>query len=258
MRPMSAAIRALARRALGVRREPAYYLPWLARPGLDCTLVLSNVEARFKVGWNQGPYPVAVCQYDREGAVVDRHDLTLRDTADVVELPLAPAPGGYGIVTVSAERLRSDLYVTISDGETYTATHGRGEWIERYPLPARLAHAAAGGALAAAGRTVPAFTRHQYVYAGADSRSHLLLLNLSDVTNRIRVTAARAGARAPARLLAIPPLGARLLDVGDLVGAGGETRVWRLALAGNAWFNLYLVGTGPRDLAGPVSLMHVK
>jgi hypothetical protein len=32
----------------------------------------------------------------------------------------------------------------------------------------------------------------------------------------------------------------------------------RLRLSGNAWFNLYLVGAGPRDLDGALSLMHVK
>ena len=34
--------------------------------------------------------------------------------------------------------------------------------------------------------------------------------------------------------------------------------VKHLHLEGNAWFNLYLIGAGPRDLAGPLSLMHVK
>jgi hypothetical protein len=255
---MSAAIRALARGLLGVARPPTYYLPWLARPGLECTLVLSNVEARFKLGFNQGPYPLEVQQYDADGALVGRHDRTLRDVTDVIELPLVPARGGYGIVTVSGERIYSDLYVTLSDGETYAATHGRGEFIEHYPMRARLAHALLGSALAWAGRTIPAFTRHQYVYAGAESRSHLLVLNLSDIANRVRVTATREGVWAPARLLVIPPLGARLLDVSALAGAGDETRVWRLRLTGNAWFNVYMVGTGPRDLAGPLSLMHVK
>jgi hypothetical protein len=57
-------------------------------------------------------------------------------------------------------------------------------------------------------------------------------------------------------------MGARLLDVGGLddglVEARAGTRVHRLRLSGNAWFNLYLVGAGARDLAGPLSLMHVK
>lgn len=258
MQSMSAGMRTRARAMLGVSREPTYYLPWLARPGLECTLLLSNVEARFKVGYNRGPYPVEVRQYDRDGAVVGRHELTLRDVTDVVELPLAAGPGGYGFATVSGARLYSDLYVTLSDGKSYCATHGRGEWIERYPVRARLAHAALGGVLAWAGRTIPAFTRHQYVYAGADSRSHLLVMNLGNVTNRVRVTATCGGTTAPPRMLRIPPLGTRLLDVGALVGSGDGTRVWRLLLAGNAWFNFYMVGTGPRDLAGPVSLMHVK
>src|SRR5262245_55725986 len=123
--------RALARSLLGLTRVPTYYLPWLARPGLDCTLVLSNVEARFKVGWNHGPYPLAIRQHDADGAIVGRHDLALRDVTDIIELPLGGA-SGYGFVTVAGEHVYSDLYVTLSDGESYTATHGRGEWIERY------------------------------------------------------------------------------------------------------------------------------
>jgi hypothetical protein len=252
---MTTTLRALARRALGVTRVPTYYLPWLARPGLDCTLVLSNVEARFKVGYNRGPYALTVRQHDADGGLAEQHALTLRDVTDVVELPLAPVGAGYGIVTVAGERIHSDLYVTLSDGESYSATHGRGEWIERYAPHARLTHTLVGSALAVAGRTIPAFTRHQYVYAGADSRSHLLVLNLSDVVNRVR-----AQVEAPPRgqLVVVPPLGARLLDVTALVEAGGETRARRLRLTGNAWFNVYVVGTGARDLAGPVSLMHVK
>jgi len=98
----------------------------------------------------------------------------------------------------------------------------------------------------------------QYAYAGPDGRSHLLLLNLSNVTNRIRVVAHRDGARARTRLVAVPPLGARLLDVGTLAPAAPGLMPLALRLEGNAWFNLYLVGAGPRDLAGPLSLMHVK
>ena len=256
MSRMTTTIRALARRALGVTRVPTYYLPWLVRPGLECTLVLSNVEARFKVGYNHGPYSLVVRQFDADGVLVQRHELTLRDVTDVVELPLAAVGTGYGIVTVEGERIHSDLYVTISDGESYSATHGRGEWIERYAPHARLAHMILGGALATAGHTIPAFTRHQYVYAGADSRAHLLVLNLSDVVNRVR--AAADAPSVPARVLAIPPLGTRLLDVTGLVPTAGDMCAGRLRLTGNAWFNVYVVGTGSRDLAGPVSLMHVK
>ena len=45
-------LRKLAKRVLGVQRQPTYYLPWLTRPHLQCALVLSNVESRFKVGYN--------------------------------------------------------------------------------------------------------------------------------------------------------------------------------------------------------------
>ena len=116
-----------------------------------------------------------------------------------------------------------------------------------------------GGALASAGRTIPAFVRDQYVYVGAESRSHVLLMNLSNIINRIRVAVSRDGTPLGARIIAIRPMGSYLLDVASLGPQGEEgSTVWRLRLEGNAWFNLYLVGAGPRDLAGPLSLMHVK
>ena len=67
------------------------------------------------------------------------------------------------------------------------------------------------------------------------------------------------GGRLSSRLVVIPPMGTHLLDVASLAGAPARgTAVLRLRLEGNAWFNLYLVGAGPRDLLGPLSLMHVK
>ena len=61
------------------------------------------------------------------------------------------------------------------------------------------------------------------------------------------------------RLVALPAMGASLLDITTLAPVPAEQpTAWRLRLEGNAWFNLYVVGAGPRDLAGPLSLMHVK
>lgn len=222
-------------------------------------LVLHNVEARFKPGYNEGPFPLSVIQYDASGKMVQRYQVMLQHSADAVELRLAATADGCGFVTVAGERLLSDLYVTLSDGHDYTATHGRGEFVEIYPRWARLAMAGLSGALALAGRTIPAFARDQYVYTGADSRSHLLLMNLSNVTNHIRIVAIRDGAPLGARLVRLAPMGSCLLDVASRWRLATEdTAVLRLRLEGNAWFNLYLIGAGPRDLAGPLSLMHVK
>jgi hypothetical protein len=255
---MAASLRALARRLLGVRRDPTYYLPWLTLNGLECALILNNVEVRFKPGENQGPFPATVVQLDADGTIVGTSQVSVSDTEDTVELPMAPTASGYGFVTVSTEHLRSDLYVTLSDGGSYTATHGRFEFVETYPLRVRILLALLGRLLAPLGRTVPAFVRDQYAYAGRDGRSHLLLLNLSNVTNRVRVVVHRDGAPLTARLVAVPPRGARLLDIGTLAPAADGLTPLVLRLEGNAWFNLYLVGAGPRDLAGPLSLMHVK
>lgn len=256
---MANPLRGLARRLLGVRRTPTYYLPWLTRPDLQCVLLLNNVEARFKAGYTQGPFPVSACQYDADGAVVRRYEATLADNLDTAEVVLDAGAGGCGFVTVDTRRIHSDLYVTLSDGESYTATHGRGEFVEHYPARTRALVRGLGALLAVAGRTIPAFTRDQYVYDGADSRSHLLLMNLSNVPNRIRIVGGGEGRAAAARLVTLPPMGSRLVDVASLGPRGtGALSVRRIRLTGNAWFNLYVVGAGARDLEGPLSLMHVK
>jgi hypothetical protein len=253
---MASTLRTVARRLSGVRRVPTYFLPWVTRPGLECVLLVNNISARLKVGYTQGPFPVAVSQFDADGRLVRRYETVLADSVDTAEITLTPTPAGCGFVTVEGERLHSGLYVALSDGDAYTATHGRGEFVEHYPAWTRAAAAALGGLLALFGRTLPAFRRGQYVYAGADSRSHLLLVNLSNVTNRIRVSTDGNGTGRRSRLLRLPPRGARLLPPGRSTSA--DTQVRPVRLEGNAWFNLYVVGAGTRDLAGPLSLMHVK
>jgi hypothetical protein len=278
--------RALARRALGVRRASQYYLPWIARPGLTCKILVNNVEARFKTDARRGPFHAHVVQHDADGRIADRHRVTLADVMATAEVELAPAPGGCGIATVTTEGIDSDLYVALSDGDACTVTHGRGEWVETYPRRTRALLDVLGGALRVAGRTVPAFAKDQYAYVGGDHASHLLVMNLSNVTNRIRIAATRlsvhsrsapaspgrserwgsgghSGPPVPtslgARLIAVPPMGARLVDVAALGGpTPSRTEAWRLRVEGNAWFNFYLVGVGARGLEGPLSLMHVK
>ena len=72
------------------------------------------------------------------------------------------------------------------------------------------------------------------------------------------VTARREGAATHARLIRVAPMGAALVDAAVLADRAPDSTVLTLTLQGNAWFNIYLVGAGPRDLAGPLSLMHVK
>ena len=243
---------------LGVQREPTYYLPWLTRPGLDCVVLLNNIESRFTSGRDGRGLDATLVQRDAEGRVAGEHRTTLADSTDAREVRLAPAGAGYGFVTVDAPRIRSDFYVALSDPETYTATHGRHEFIEHYPAWTRGLLAVAGALLAPLGRTMPAFARDQYVYHGTASRSHVLLLNLSNVVNRVRIVAERDGARVGVRLVRIPPRGARLVDVDSLAPPTSALTVEHLRLTGNAWFNLYLIGAGSKDLEGALSLMHVK
>jgi hypothetical protein len=256
---MMISLRVLARKVLGVRRTPTYYLPWLTRPGLDCVVLINNIEARFKQGYNRGPLPSSVQQYDADGTQVHRYEVELASSTDIAEVGLQPPRAGYGFVTVDVSRIHSDLYTTLSNGEYYTATHGRHEFVEAYPAVPRILMTFLGSLLALAGRTIPAFRREQYVFLGVESRSHVLLMNLSNVTNRIRVSPSEGGRRLKSRLLTLPPMGSRILDVSQIGEAGVDVpAVKHLHLEGNAWFNLYLVGAGPRDLAGPLSLMHVK
>jgi len=256
---MTRRLRSFARRLVGVARHPTYYLPWIVRPGLECALVLSNVEARFKPSCGSGPFRASVVQYDAQGVAAHRYEVALQTSTDAVELPLKAAAGGCGFATVSGDRILSDLYVTLSDGRDYTATHGRGEFVETYPPLTRALLAAACGVASLAGRTIPLFARNQYVYLGPESRSHVLLMNLSTVTNSIRAVLSTEGRAVGSRLLRLPPMGSHLLDVASLAPEPRPSAAaWRLRLEGNAWFNLYLVGAGPLDLAGPLSLMHVK
>ena len=255
---MTRLLRRVARALLGVERPAVYYLPWLVRPGLECVLILSNLEARFKTGYNAGPFDIRVTQYDADGRLRAEHRTQLERSTDVVEMRLPSSETAWGFVTVDGERVRSDLYVTLSDGDAYAATHGRQEFVERYPIWSRAAMTVVGAPLAWVGRTVPAFVRHQYAYVGAESRSDLLLLNLSNVTNRVRVVRL-APARRASVLVRIPPMGSHLLDVSRLARPPARgTRVVPLRLEGNAWFNLYVVGAVRATEAAPLSLMHVK
>ena len=251
-------LRSLARRVLGVTRESTYYLPWLTRPGLECVVLVNNIESRFTSGRDATDLEATVTQYDAGGRVAGVFATALTDSADAREVRLTPTAAGHGFVTVQTRRIHSDLYVALVDGESYSATHGRQEFVEHYPAWTRVTLAIAGGVLAAAGLTVPLFARDQYVYHGPDSRSHVLIFNLSNVVNRVRVVATRDGASTGTRLLRLPPMGSALLDVGTLGPASDRLVVDRLRLTGNAWFNLYLVGAGARDLDGALSLMHVK
>src|SRR5437867_9128222 len=107
---MTRLLRRVARALLGVERPRVYYLPWLVRPGLECVLMLSNLEARFKSGYNAGPLDVRVTQYDADGRQRAEHRVRLERSTDVVEVPLSSFGAGWGFVTVDGERIHADLY----------------------------------------------------------------------------------------------------------------------------------------------------
>jgi hypothetical protein len=256
---MTRLLRRVARALLGVERPSVYYLPWVVWAGLDCVLMLSAVEARFKSGHNAGSFDIRVTQYAADGRRLAEHHARLERSTDMAEVTLSSPDAGWGFVTVAGDLAYSDLYVTLSDDEAYAATHGRQEFVEQYPARGRAVLAAVGAPLAWFGRTVPAFVRYQYAYVGTESRSDLLLLNLSNVANRVRVVTLPADG-GPGVLVRIPPMGSHLLNISRLVPPPAEgIRVVPLRLEGNAWFNLYVVGAvGDAECAAPLSLMHVK
>src|SRR5947199_394243 len=95
---MTRLLRRVARGLLGVERPLVYYLPWLERPGLECVLILSNVEARFKPEYKYGPFKLRVTQYDATGLKRAEHRVELSDSTDVVELPLSSTGAICGYV----------------------------------------------------------------------------------------------------------------------------------------------------------------
>src|SRR5437879_13219865 len=107
---MLGALRSAARRLLGVTRTSTYYLPWIARPGLRCVLILNNVESRFTTARAGGPFPAAVVQYDARGTVVARYDAKVPTATEPLELPLDAVAEGHGFVTVDTARRQSDPY----------------------------------------------------------------------------------------------------------------------------------------------------
>ncbi len=244
---MLGSARSLGRRVLGVRRTPTYYLPWLVRPGLEGVLVVNNVESRFKTGFNKGPFAAAIVNVE------------LDDPTATAEVRLDAEGSNAGFATVAGARIFSDQYVTLSDGTAYTATHGRHEFVERYPRVLRILLGLAGALAAAAGRTLPLFVKDQYLYLGAGVRSHLLVMNLSNIANRVRVVVTGERGVRVERVMKLRPMGSHLLDVSRLgIVAAEATSVVRARLEANAWFNLYVVGAGRNDLEGPLSFMHVK
>ncbi|MGH2359826.1 MAG: hypothetical protein ACRDGM_04695 [bacterium] len=79
---MTAALRGLARRLLGVTRTSTYYLPWVVRPPVGCVVLINNIESRFKSDFNHGPFPVSITQYDAGGRIARRYAVTLADSGD--------------------------------------------------------------------------------------------------------------------------------------------------------------------------------
>src|SRR5262245_49614182 len=108
---MTRLLRRVARALLGVERAPVYYLPWLVRPGLDCVLMLSNLEARFKSGHNAGPFAFRVTQYGADGRRLAEHRAHLARSTDVAEVALAASDAGRGLVAIRGHPVPEDLHL---------------------------------------------------------------------------------------------------------------------------------------------------
>lgn len=194
-------LRQLARRLLGVRRVPTYYVPWVRREGLR----------------------VSVWRRDEPGSLL---------TLD----PSAFTASEHGFLEI--KNPAADVMVAVSNGDGYTATHGRNEFIEYYPWWVRAGWSVAWRVLRLLAVTVPAFTR-DHMIAG-DQR--LLVLNLSNLVNLIRVDD-----RWDAHLYPVPAMGSAIIPCPALLDS--------MKLTGNAWFNFYVMTESPD---GAVALQHVK
>ena len=258
-RPMLRRVRTWTRGLLGVRRDPTYYLPWLTRPGLDCVVLLNNIESRFTSGREGRDLDATVTQFDSEGRGgqpatrhADRQHRRARGAADPGRRRLRLRDGGRA-------RIKSDLYVALVDGESVHArrTAGRSSSSTTRPGRARCSRWPArswrrwGTRAGLRARSVRLSRRGQPLApAGPES------VERRQPRSRRRRARRRAGRR-PAGLH--PAAEARgSLDVDSLAPAAERLIVEQLRLTGNAWFNLYLVGAGTRDLEGALSLMHVK
>jgi len=167
---------------------------------------------------------------------------------------MTPTPRGYGFVTVSTSTSTRISNVTVADGESYTATTGGPVMSRRIRFACGSCSHLLGALLAPLPPDDPGVRRDQYAYAGPDGRSHLLLHNLSNASRTASGWSPTATARAPGRgwwrcrrwAAAARRRHARARRPrADAAGA---------APRGQRLVNLYLVGAGPRDLAGPLSL----
>src|SRR5262245_54127687 len=112
---MTRLLRRVARALLGVERPPVYYLPWLVRPGIDCVLMLSNLEARFRSGHNAGPFAFRVTQYAADGRLLAEHHTCLKHSTDVAEVTLAASDTGWGFVTIGDDPVQPDRDVPLPE-----------------------------------------------------------------------------------------------------------------------------------------------
>ena len=241
-------LRSLARRVLGVTRESTYYLPWLTRPGLECVVLVNNIESRFTSG--RAPPPPAWTRRSPSttpsGGVVGVYTTALTDSADAREVR-ADADGGRprlrdgadaaGSTPTSTWRwstARATARRTAGRSSSSTIRRGRGR---RWRSPAALL--AAAGAHRAALRARPVrLSRPGQPLA----RAHLQPVERRQPHPRGRHPRRRArpgpgccGCRRWVRPCSTSARWGR---------RPSRLVVERLRLTGNAWFNLYLVGAG--------------
>ena len=198
-RPMLRRVRTVDARPARRAARPDLLSSLADAPGLDCVVLLNNIESRFTSGREGRGLDAMVTQLDSEGRVsqpATRHAVRqhrrARGAAGAGRRRLWLRDGGRApdqVRPLRGARRRRDVHRDARPAVSSSSTIR--PWT-------RAILAVAGALLAPLGHTVPAFARDQYVYHGADSRSHLLVLNLSNVVNRVRVVA-RARRRAGRR-----------------------------------------------------------
>lgn len=241
---------------------PTYYLPWLTGKSAACKILLNNIESRF-IKDSEGKFEIEVTQRDSNGVPRKTFKQSIANALEFRELSIQPVDGhSHGLLTLrGTSNWLSGVYVTLTDGQTNSITHGRYENLDYFSsLPKLILHLILliGGLFRISFVT---FEKNQFVYFRPDACSHLLFINLSNIENFLTIRVRQNERPIGVNRIKISPLGTYLLNTEELISNFLETGfqgVFHLQIQGSTRFNFYIVGTGAEKLNGPISIQHVK
>lgn len=257
-------LKKLAKSFLKPQRKFTYYLPWLTTERVRCSLLLNNIEARFLTKTSLYPLDLRVTQYNESGKVIKIYQELLTSPTDVKELLLSSENQGKircGLVTIQGKRgWLSGIYLILSDGENCSLTHGRHEVIDHFPSWAGALIRVVSTCVGPFVKQLAAFGKDQFVYLHQQFSSHLIFLNLSTATNLLFLTLRKETKRITSRRLALPGLGSQVIHLRQFFSSapGNLSGIFQLEIRATLRFNYYVIGAGPEEFSGSLSIQHVK